>query len=254
MSTYLTICGFTFLANVNSSNFTVATQEIVEEFHVSQAQAGQLVCFNVFLFGVGNIFWVPLMRVIGKRPVYLTAMLALSMMNVWSSQAVSYNELLASRILSGFPAAAADATVPAVVADMVGPQDRGHYMMFFHLALTAGLFLGPLINAYIIQEQDWRWMCYFLSIAVGVVFVVAVFTIRESSYTKCPPAGSSSTIKRTQWQWMSLAIGYNSEASFIRALMDILANASYPPLIWCAFTVGISVGWSVPVKMHLLCH
>ncbi|KAJ5826440.1 polyamine transporter [Penicillium riverlandense] len=249
MSTYLTICGFTFFANVNSSNFTVATQEIIKEFHVSQTQAGQLVCFNVFLFGVGNIFWVPLMRVIGKRPVYLVAMLALSMMNVWSSQAVSYNELLASRILSGFPAAAADATVPAVVADMVGPQDRGHYMMFFHLALTAGLFLGPLINAYLVQEQDWRWMCYFLAIAVGVMFVVSVFTIRETSYVRRPPAGSSSTIKRSHWQWMSLTIGYDREASFIRALMDILANAGYPPLIWCAFTIGISVGWNIVVQL-----
>jgi predicted MFS family arabinose efflux permease len=124
MSTYLTICGFTFFANVNSSNFTVATQEIIKEFYVSQTQAGQLVCFNVFLFGVGNIFWVPLMRVIGKRPVYLVAMLALSMMNVWSSQAVSYNELLATRILSGFPAAAADATVPRIVAlhDVLSPR------------------------------------------------------------------------------------------------------------------------------------
>jgi MFS family permease len=50
--------------------------------------------------------------------------------------------------------AVADATVPAVVADMVPPQDRGHYMMFFHLAMTAGLFLGPLINAYLVLQQD----------------------------------------------------------------------------------------------------
>ena len=102
LSTYLTICFYTFLANVNSSNFTVATKPIIAEFHVSQTQAGELVCFNVFLFGLGNIFWVPLMRVIGKRPVYLLSMAMLCMMNVWSSKASSYGELLASRILSGF--------------------------------------------------------------------------------------------------------------------------------------------------------
>lgn len=241
LCTYLTICSFTFLANVNSSNFTVATQAIIKEFQVNQTQAGQLVCFNVFLFGVGNIFWVPLMRVIGKRPVYLLAMLMLCMMNVWSSQATSYGELLASRIVSGFAAAAADATVPAVVADMVAAKDRGHFMMFFHLAMTAGLFLGPLINAYLVQEQDWRWMCYFLAIAVGVVFLVAVFTIRETSYLKRHHAEPNR--KRSQWQWMSLTVGFNREASFIQTLLDILANATYPPLIWCSLTIGISVGW-----------
>lgn len=239
-TTYLTICAFTFFANVNSSNFTVATKAITTCFHVSQTQAGELVCFNVFLFGLGNIVWVPLMRVVGKRPVYLLAMILLCMMNVWSSQASSYGELLASRILSGFAAAAADATVPAVVGDMVRVQERGHYLMVFHLAMTGGLFVGPLINAYLVQQEEWRWMCYFLAIAVGVVFCVAVFTIRETSYFR----GEGMPVeKRTLWQWMSLTNGYDRRASFCRTLMDILANAAYPPLLWCSFTIGISVGW-----------
>ncbi|KAJ5179957.1 hypothetical protein N7492_003167 [Penicillium capsulatum] len=245
--TCLSICSFTFLANVNSSNFTVATQAIIKDFHVNQTQAGQLVCFNMFLFGVGNILWVPLMRVVGKRPVYLLAMLLLCMMNVWSSQATSYGELLASRILSGFAAAAADATVPAVVADMVAAKDRGHYMMFFHLAMTAGLFLGPLINAYLVQEQDWRWMCYFLAVAVGVVFLVAIFTIRETSYLKKHQMQPER--RRSQWDWMSLTMGYDQNASFIQTLLDILANATYPPLIWCSLTIGISVGWNIVVQL-----
>lgn len=240
-TTYLTICAFTFFANVNSSNFTVATKAVIQEFGVSQTQAGELVCFNVFLFGLGNILWVPLMRIVGKRPVYLLAMIILCMMNVWSSQASSYRELLASRILSGFAAAAADATVPAVVGDMVAPQDRGHYLMIFHLSMTGGLFLGPLINAYLVQEENWRWMCYFLAIAVGAVLALSIFTIRETSYLRTndeqPPR------KRTWWQWMSLTVGYDPRASFFRTLLDILTNATYPPLIWCAFTIGIPVGW-----------
>lgn len=242
-TTYLTICAFTFLANVNSSNFTVATRAIIQEFDVTQTQAGELVCFNVFLFGLGNIVWVPLMRVVGKRPVYLLAMVILCLMNVWSSQASSYRELLASRILSGFAAAAADATVPAVVGDMVAPQERGHYLMIFHLAMTGGLFVGPLINAYLVQEQNWRWMCYFLAIAVGVVFVFSIFTIRETSYLQ--EDNVETREKRTQRQWMSLTIGHDRQASFVRTLVDILTNAAYPPLIWCAFTIGISVGWYV---------
>lgn len=83
-------------------------------------------------------------------------------------------------------------------------------------------------------------MCYFLAIAVGVVFCVAVFTIRETSYFR---DDGLPVEKRTLWQWMSLANGYDRRASFCRTLMDILANAAYPPLLWCSFTIGISVGW-----------
>ncbi|GAQ35200.1 polyamine transporter [Aspergillus niger] len=245
LTTYLTICFYTFLANVNSSNFTVATKAIIAEFHVSQTQAGELVCFNVFLFGVGNIFWVPLMRVIGKRPVYLISMLFLSMMNVWSSRATSYGELLASRIISGFAAAAADATVPAVVSDMVAPHERGHYLMIFHLALTGGLFLGPLINAYLVQDENWRWMCYFLAIAVGAVFVVAIFTVRETTYLR-----RHATSQETKyWDWLSVTRGYNPDASFLQTVWDILRNAMYPQLLWSSFTIGISVGWNIVVQL-----
>jgi MFS family permease len=224
---------------VNGSNFTVATKAIIKEFHVSQTQAGELVCFNVFLLGLGNVIWVPLMRVVGKRPVYLISMILLSMMNFWSSRASSYGELLASRILSGFASAAADATVPAVVSDMVPPQDRGHYLMFFHLALTSGLFIGPLINAYLVQEENWRWMCCFLAIAAGAVFAVAIFTVRETTYLKRNALAS----KRRPLQWMSLTIGYNPDASFLGTVSDVVCNVAYPQLLWAAFAIGISVGW-----------
>ncbi|GMG02085.1 unnamed protein product [Aspergillus oryzae] len=239
LCTYLTVCFYTFLGNVNGSNFTVATKAVIKEFHVSQTQAGELVCFNVFLLGLGNVFWVPLMRVFGKRPVYLLSMLSLAMMNVWSSRASSYGELLASRTLSGFAAAAADATVPAVVSDMIPPQDRGHYLMFFHLALTAGLFIGPLINAYLVQEEDWRWMCYFLATATAATFVTAIFTVRETTYVQ----RNAFAPKRKLWQWMSLTVGYNPDASFIRTVSDIVCNIAYPQLLWAAFAIGISVGW-----------
>lgn len=40
------------------------------------------------------------------------------MMNGWSSRATSYGELLTAGICYGFPVAGADATAPAVVAEM----------------------------------------------------------------------------------------------------------------------------------------
>lgn len=161
------------------------------------------------------------------------------MMNVWSSQANSSGELWAWRIVSGLAGAAADATVPVVVADMVAVQDHGHYMMFFHLAMTTGLFVGPLTNAYLMQEQNWRWKCYFLAIAVGVVFLVGIFTIRETSY--CKRRGTESGRKRSHWQWMSLTT-FQPTCFFPSNALDILPNAAYPPLTWCSLTIGISVG------------
>lgn len=237
---------FTFFANVNSSNFTVAVKPMIAEYHISSTRAGFLVCFNVLLFGIGGVIWVPLMRVIGKRPVFLLTMLLVCVFNIWSLCAQSFNSLLASRILSGFAAASADATVPGVVSDLVLAQDRGHYMMIFHLALCSGTFIGPLINGYLVQEQNWRWMCGFMAIGVGATFLCGIFTIRETSYLKPrEPLDQNATIEqpKTQLQWMSLTSGYNKNASFFKTIRDIILMAGYPPILWVGATVGVTVGW-----------
>jgi MFS family permease len=52
--------------------------------------------------------------------------------------------------------AAADATVPSVVADLFYFHVRGHFMMMLHTTISAGIFLGPLINVYIVQYAGWR--------------------------------------------------------------------------------------------------
>ena len=187
------------------------------------------------------------MRVTGKRPVYLLALILFIACNVWSYEARSYGSLLAARILSGFSASAADATVPALVADLFFVHERGHCMMVFHLALSCGFFLGPLISAYITQAGGWRWTCGFLAIAGGATFLTGFFTIRETNYLRREsdiklPA-SSYPAKKNLMGWLSITNGYNKKASFFQTLLRILSLAAYPPITWVGLTVGTFVGW-----------
>ncbi len=104
---------------------------ITKEFGVTRTEAVYLVCFNVLLFGAGNLLWVPIARIIGMRPMYLISILLLIVANAWSMKATSYGSLMAGRIVSGLAAAAGDATVPAVVASMFTPAYRGRFLMIF---------------------------------------------------------------------------------------------------------------------------
>jgi MFS family permease len=83
--------------------------------------------------GLGNLFWMPTLRILGKRPVYLLSLLSLVLTNIWSYYASTYSNLLASRLVGGFLAAAADATVPAIVADLFFAHERGACMIIFHM-------------------------------------------------------------------------------------------------------------------------
>ncbi|PCH01397.1 Major facilitator superfamily domain, general substrate transporter [Penicillium occitanis (nom. inval.)] len=252
-SSYLTVCFFTVLATFNSSNFTVAIVPLSKEFHESTTRAGYLVCFNVLLLGVGNAIWVPLSRVIGKRPVYLAALLLLIGTNIWSFFTHSFESLLAARIISGFAGSAADATVPSLVADMFFVHERGHCMMIFHFALSTGFFLGPLICAYITQEVGWRWTCGLIAIAGGVTFLLGLVSIRESNYPRetadVDLPSSSYEPKRSLVSWMSLTSGYREDLSFFKAFWSTIRLAAYPPVTWTGLTVGTFVGWNIVVQL-----
>ncbi|KAK5719971.1 hypothetical protein LTR15_007244 [Elasticomyces elasticus] len=254
ITTYATICLFSFIANVNGSNFTVAIQALTRQFHIDANRATWLTGFNVLMFGLGNVIWVPLMRVAGKRPVYLLALVVFVAANAWSTRATSFGSLLGGRMVAGFGASAADATVPSVVADMFFLDQRGHCMMFFHFALSSGIFLGPLINAYVVELHSWRTSCEWIGIAGGAIFIMAIFFIRETQYNRERQQWPEDQVpaKRSYLGWLSLTIGYNNDRParrFLVTFWDIMCMACYPPVFWTGCLVGLFVGWTIVIQV-----
>ena len=242
LQTYLTICCFTFFANVNASNLTMAIIPITKEFGVTQTRAAYLVCFNVLLFGCGNLLWVPLSRIIGMRPVYLTSLLLLVVTNVWSMKATSYGSLLASRIISGLAASAGDATVPAVVASMFMPTHRGRYLMVFQLSLTSGIFFSPIFSGLFIQHATWRWSCGLVAIGSGVVLGVALVTLKETRPYLMDEESSSGW--RQLLLFLAPVVGKPvAKVDGFKLLQSILLLAVRPQILWASFTIGTFVGW-----------
>lgn len=143
--------------------------------------------------------------------------------------------------------AAADATVPAVVADLFYFHERGHCLMVFHTAVSAGVFLGPLINAFIVQYAGWRWMLGSMAIASGLTFLVGFFSIHETAYVRdevdmdVPERENLS--KRNWWKALSLVGGYDRKASFWGWLRNTLVLLAYPPVLFVGLTIGVFVGW-----------
>lgn len=236
------------MATVNTSKFTVAVVPLGKEWGTGDTQTAYLICFNVLALGIGNLFWVIMIRMVGRRPMYLVAIPLLCGTNIWSYFAGSFSSLLAACILSGFASAAAEAPTSAVVADLFFVHQRGTMMMIFHLALSMGFFLGPMINAYVVQYLGWRWVCGWIAIAAGLTWLVALFTIHETVYRHRDIYASADTYpaKKTFRQRLSITSGYDKNVSFFRSLYDTTAIVAYPGVTWAGFTVGAFVGWYFP--------
>lgn len=208
----------------------------------------QTASLQVLGMGFGALFLMPLTRLIGKRPVYLGSILFLCVTNIWSYFSKSYGSLLASRIVGGLMTAAADAPVPSLVADLFYFHERGHAMMIFHCAISAGAFGGPFFNAYITQYLGWRWMCGIMAIAAGATFLVGLVTIRETVYVTDHPRDllkpeDEYAPKRPWVAELSLTRGFNPKESFFGWVMRTITLMAYPPVWVAGLTVGLFIGW-----------
>lgn len=185
--TYFTVCSFSFLRTANTSKFTAAILPLAAEFHRDTNTTGYLVSMSVIALGLGNILWVTMLRTIGRRPTFLLSLPLLAAMNLWSVYAKSFGSLLAATILAAVGSAGAEAPISAVVADLFLVHQCRTTMMVFHIALSAGFFVGPCINAALAQYVGWRWICGWLAIASAVTRVIGVFTIYETAYYRRGP-------------------------------------------------------------------
>ncbi|KAH7314298.1 polyamine transporter [Rhexocercosporidium sp. MPI-PUGE-AT-0058] len=238
--TYIIICLFSFLATANSSKIILAASLLGKEFDRSPMAVGYLTCFNVVALGAGNLLWVPLMRVIGKRSILLLALPVFVAANVWSAKTKDFNQLLASCVLSGFASAAAEASVAAVVTDLFFVHERGAKLMIFHFALSSGIFLGPLISAFIIQFSEWRMACESLAIAAGALWAFAAFLFQETTYpNRDVYAPASSYGARTNFAGvLSLGRGYDNRRNILYVLCDCITTISYPSVLWAGLFVA----------------
>lgn len=124
-------------------------------------------------------------------------------------------------------------------------------MMFYHLALTSGLFLGPLMNAYIVQLHSWRWSTAFIGIAGGVFFLMTLFLVRETQFDRSRQQDEKT--KRPYLDWLSISLAYQRQKPLKRfsgTIWDILRMALYPPVLWVGCLIGIFVGWTILVQVE----
>ncbi|KAI0125983.1 major facilitator superfamily domain-containing protein [Xylariales sp. AK1849] len=253
-TTYLVVCWFTFLEFMNSSAFTVAVVPITKQFGKSPTEASYLTSLHVLLMGFGALFWMPLTRTMGKRPVYLISILFLCITNIWGYFSISYGSLLASRILGGFLTGAADAPVASIVADLFYFHERGHVMMIFHVAISAGAFVGPFVNAYITEYAGWRWICGVMAIVSGVTVLFAAMLIKE---TACVTEGTrdlekplSAYPKKRGWAAsLSLTHGFDKKASFFGWVFETVKLMAYPPVWVAGLTVGLFIGCNIALQI-----
>ncbi|KAF4550084.1 Hypothetical protein D9617_18g032750 [Elsinoe fawcettii] len=222
--------------------------------------------FNFLLLGVGNMFWVPVATKFGKRFSLLISMAMLFAVLVWTTQARTFNELLAARCLSGFASSSGESLVPEIVADIFFLHERAAMMSIYVILISSATAIGPLIGSFMIPQspESWRdfsWLCAALA---GFNLLAIYLFYPESSFRRQQIPNTTVLVEkleagqhvenvedrmvqqvntvRIEWSqvWTSI-VRYDKTVSVIQACTRQLICLSYPSVLWAIFVYGTAL-------------
>lgn len=291
--TAFVICLAMFMCNFLAAGPTIAIVQTAEDFVPSAKQGGQAALVaaiskvayfftsTALLQGTGNLIWMPLVNKYGRRPVYLISYLVYFVCAIWAAFTHSYGSFLASRIVMGFGAGAAETMAPLSIADVFFLHERGKIMAMYSAALVSGVSGGIVIAGLITIKHTWRTIYYVAIALVGATLLLAYFTFPETSYrrnieldadghpvitahhldvksdeksndlTHIETSSASIPKKQNYLQRLKIFSGVYTEESFWRLFVRPFALILLPPILWCSLVQSVTIGFIVAVTSNV---
>ncbi|KLO13097.1 MFS general substrate transporter [Schizopora paradoxa] len=243
-----------------------------------QALARALGSALVLALALATVVWSVMSVKIGKRPVFLMStllMFAGTMISSYSRES-SLDVLSGSRILQGVGQAVLEFLVGASIADIYFTHERGIPVALWNLALLDGINITPPISGPVIENRGWRFSFKMFSISCGVLFLLQVFCMPETTYHRKPlkseninpqkVSDSSSNEKKqdietisneepstppvppqkTYWEELRIYNGiYPTSASVWSLLMRPFIACCTPVCLWASLLYGVAITWLV---------
>ncbi|KAJ7100947.1 MFS polyamine transporter [Mycena belliarum] len=167
----------TFASSAPSS----ASVAIMHAFNVS-AEVSYLIT-STFLLGYvfGPLFWGPGSELIGRRPVFLIAMIMYTILHLGQALAQNIQTLLVTRFLGGFFAVAPLVNAGGVMADIWPVETRGLATSMFSASVFLGPVMGPIAAGYIVESSlSWRWVFWVMMIFAGSCTLITIICLPET--------------------------------------------------------------------------
>ncbi len=112
--------------------------------------------------------------IVGRRPVYVGALLLFLAGSIWAPLAGSFNSFLAGRVLTAVGGGAMVPVAMAVIGDVYGREKRASALGTLGAIDTAGWVWGPLYGALLIRFLSWRWQ-FYLNVPLALLGIAAAW-------------------------------------------------------------------------------
>ncbi|OWZ59582.1 hypothetical protein C356_00867 [Cryptococcus neoformans c45] len=173
-----------FLANFGIAIIQVAFPTLGAAFGVEPSMIPNTIGYYLLGFAVGPLFWNPLSKTIGRRPVYLLGSALYIPCVIWMALSPSYECFSVSRLFSGLTSSFSQTVPPATIADIFIKEVRGHKMSMYAVAVVIAPAVAPLFSGIIVAKTNWHVLFWLVLGLAGVQCLLYFFIVPETLWNE----------------------------------------------------------------------
>jgi MFS family permease len=109
--------------------------EVSQNLGISIETLSQATAWLILTIGLGLFLTNPLAKIIGRRPVYVIAIIIMFATSIWGALVKDYNSFLASRVVAGIGMAPYEVLVQCTIGDLYFVHERATRIAVWNLFL-----------------------------------------------------------------------------------------------------------------------
>ncbi|KAF2012782.1 major facilitator superfamily transporter [Aaosphaeria arxii CBS 175.79] len=155
---------------------------IGKDLSISSAESSMALSIYVLAFAFGPMVLAPCSEVFGRRRVWICGSAWYIVWNTVCGFSNNKGLLITARLFSGLGASVEFAVSGPIVNDMWSDQERGKSMAIRGFLPLLGPALGPIVGGLMVQNLNWRWLFWTLSIFNALIFAVFIVAVPETHH------------------------------------------------------------------------
>ncbi|MDO7905944.1 DHA2 family efflux MFS transporter permease subunit [Paenibacillus sp. JX-17] len=173
-----------FLAILNQTLLNVALPHITNEFNITTNTAQWLLTGYMLVNGILIPLSAFLIDRFGVRLLFLAAMFCFTLGALVCSLADNFSVMLIGRLIQAVGGGVLSPLVMSVILFIFPPEMRGKGMGIFGLAMMFAPAVGPTLSGWVVQNYDWHLLFTGMIPPGIIVFIVALFKLRNIEEAK----------------------------------------------------------------------
>lgn len=184
------------MATFTAASIQSAFENIAADLGKGLQKTTYLTSLFIAILGVAPLFWQPMSKRYGRRPIFLVSLILSAVGNIGCAESPSYGAMAVCRAITAFFISPAAAIGSAVVKETFFKKDRARYLGIWTVMVTIGVPLAPFIFGFVAYRVGYRWIYWILAITNGVQFVLYLLLGPETRYIRKGVAHEGSNFKQ----------------------------------------------------------